>query len=229
MTKHHSFDMGGQKKQTKKHGRSATSSPAADPSVLFVPNVKRGPHWKCSGCSYTENWRCRTSCWICKQKASEAHVMAVMVEAVGKSLTTGGAAATHASDTANTTASDEDLRKDVEDTQRAVDAARKAKFSDDIIAVLQAELDGKRAALQAGKPLVAQLKTAERRHAEAVAKLAAHKEKTSVLQKSIDDAKNALAEHKDAANNLQTKVDKARDEVDELRQQSLAPKITHKT
>ena len=102
-----------------------------------------------------------------------------------------------------------------------MDAARRAGVAESALAIMQDELVVLRAEAQQAKPIAAQLKGAERRHADAMAKYAAHRARAEEQAAHLEKLRNEIAEHKDAEAKVQERVDVAHAELEVLRRQVL--------
>ena len=203
-------------------------------AAFVIPGAKREPHWKCSGCRFAENWRCRTACWQRGASAPEKHVKQVMAEVVGGAGGSGGPAKRQAAGGGGTASGqaaagdpaaelDRDAaRRELQEGQRALDAAKRWGFSEGAIAAMQAELDSKRARFQAAKPRAALVKLAERRAAELADKLAGHRKKEEALRTAVAEAAARLSAHQEAEAALTEKLAAARADLDQQRIFALA-------
>ena len=220
-------------KQAQGGGAAFRGGKGGGGAAFVIPGAKREPTWKCGKCRFAGNWRCWTACWQCGGAAAERHVMQVMAEVVGAQSNGGGAptgAAAGGSRTGGAQARGGDpagvqdrdaARRELQEGQRALDAAKRWGFSDAAVAAMQAELDAKRARFQAAKPRAALLKLAERKASELAEKLAGHKRKEDALREAVADALDRLNQHQVAEASLVEKLAAAKAEVDQQRLRAL--------
>ena len=160
--------------------------------------------------------------------------MQVMAEAVGAASNGGGAPSGQAAGGRGaggaqapkgdpTGEQDRDAaRRELQEGQRALDAAKRWGFSDAAVAAMQAVLDEKRARFRAAKPRAALLKRAERKAAELAEKLAGHRKKEDALREAVASALDRLSQHQEAEAALVEKLASAKAEADQQRLRALA-------
>jgi hypothetical protein len=113
----------------------AESKAGGTESAFTFPNVKREPYWKCAACSFGGNWRGRTHCFKCNTQAPEAHIAAVLLEAVAQQLPATGTSGC----SAPTPVGSQEQAAILRSKQAVLDAAKKAGSGDAVIALLQAD------------------------------------------------------------------------------------------
>jgi hypothetical protein len=142
-----------------------------------------------------------------------AHVSAVLLEALALQEPAEATPATWA----GTTVGPQDVVVILKSKQSALDAARKAGSGDAVIALLLADLEGKKAELQAAKPISTQLRQAEAKHSAAVKELCSHREKVAAQKKLVEQATAALVVLEALEPSIHLKLDESKEVVDELR------------
>jgi hypothetical protein len=152
-------------------------------------------------------------CFKCNTQAPGAHVAAVLLEAAAQQLPAAGTTA----NSAPTPVGSQEQAAILRSKQAVLDAAKKAGSGDAVIALLQADLDGKKAEFQAAKPISTQLKQAEAKHTAAVKELYSHREKVAAQKKLVEEAIAASLALEALEASVLVNLDEAKEVVDELR------------